>query len=390
MSVCFEEGQLRAYLDGELAPAERAALGAHAENCPRCAAALAEARTRAASLRALLPPAPVPNAQSALARVRAAALVPQPLAAAERPAYTRRMSMLSQRVFGSGRSRGIAAAALTVLLLAGLFALPPVRAAADSLLSVFRVQKVLFVPVGRDRLEQISQLKGEQAMLFVGKPDSNDRTPPRTVGSAAEAAAATGYALHEPASLPAAPTSTIYNVISGGSKSFTVNVDAARQLLSALDIRDVTLPDTLGTAPIQVDMAASASTEYVGPGYAITLRQATSPNVTLPDGVDMAQLGYATLRVLGSSPEQAELLSRQINWNSTLLVPFPTDTNNLRQVTVNGEPALLMTNGPRNSQGGAIYWQQGGTIYILQGSDLKDMGEQEIADLLVRTAESVQ
>ncbi|KPV47232.1 anti-sigma factor, partial [Kouleothrix aurantiaca] len=172
--------------------------------------------------------------------------------------------------------------------------------------------------------------------------------------------------------------------------SFTVNVETARQLLSALDIRDVTLPDALGTAPIQVEMAPSASTEYVGPGYALTLHQATSPSVTLPDGVDMAQLGYAALRVLGTAPEQAELLSRQINWNSTLLVPFPTDTNNLRQVTVNGEPALLMTNGPRNSQGGVIYWQQGGTIYILQGSNLSGMRDQEIADLLVRTAESVQ
>ena len=298
--------------------------------------------------------------------------------------------MISQRFFATGRARGIAAAALTVLVLAGLLALPPVRAAADSLLSVFRVQKVLFVPVGRDRLQQISQLKNDQGLLFVGKPDGGDTAPPRTVGSAAEAAAATGYALHEPASLPAAPTSTTYKVHSGGSKSFTMNVDAARQLLSALDIRDVTLPDALGSAPIQVDVAASASTEYVGPGYALTLHQATSPSVTLPEGVDMAQLGYAALRVLGTAPEQAELLSRQINWNSTLLVPFPTDTNNLRQVTVNGEPALLMTSGQRNSQGGAIYWQQGGTIYILQGSDLGGMRDQAIADLLVRTAESVQ
>ena len=63
-----------------------------------------------------------------------------------------------------------------------------------------------------------------------------------------------------------------------------------------MGIDDVSIPDALGAAPIVVDVPAFAQAHYHGANYDLTLHQGKSPSVTLPDGVDLSQLGKAALR----------------------------------------------------------------------------------------------
>lgn len=389
MNQCFDTGQLHSYLDGELTRAERAHMQTHIEGCTHCTTALAALRNQAAEVQALLAPAQAPDLQTALLRMRTTtAIPPAPQCMFPPPAEPRRSRMFSNS-FATGRSRALIATVTALVVVLALLALPPVRAAADNLLSIFRVQKVVFVPIDQARLQQLGDLKLDKSALFVGKPTAPNSTPPRTVASAEAAAAATGHSVSAPATLPSAPTSTEYTVQNGGQVRFQINLATARQVLSALDIQDVTLPDQLGAGPIVVDVPTFVSTHYRGTNYDLTLRQSASPQVTLPDGVNLAELGRASLRVLGMTPEQAELMSRQINWSNTLLFPFPSDTNNIRQVTVGSDTGLLVTGGPRGTQHGVIYWQHGDTMYILEAHS-SSAREQEIADLLLHTAESVQ
>ena len=58
MTNCYDEGQLRAYLDGELPAPERAALGAHLAGCAACQDQLGRQRALAARVRSLLPAPP--------------------------------------------------------------------------------------------------------------------------------------------------------------------------------------------------------------------------------------------------------------------------------------------------------------------------------------------
>src|SRR5215510_6153377 len=70
---CYDEGRLRAYLDGELPPLESAALGAHLAACLDCQAQLSRQRALAGRVRSLLPIPPAgPEPRAALARLRAA------------------------------------------------------------------------------------------------------------------------------------------------------------------------------------------------------------------------------------------------------------------------------------------------------------------------------
>jgi hypothetical protein len=257
-----------------------------------------------------------------------------------------------------------------IIVLLSLLAFPPLRAAADQLLGIFRVEKVLFVPTSSDRIRQLQQLNFDKNTLFVAKPRLvNTPAQPREVGSADQATSAAGFAFHQPANFPSAPSSTKIVVRDRSVYQFQVDVESSRRLLALMDVNDVTLPDALGAKPITVDVPPVVEARYHGKDYDLTLYQGRSPTVALPDGVDLAQLGKAALRLLGMEPAQAEALSRQVDWSSTLIFPFPSDisTMEIRQVSVGDAPGLLV--GDRQNRQGQwqLYWQRGDRFYMLQG-----------------------
>jgi hypothetical protein len=388
MTNCYDEGQLRAYLDGELPPAERAALSTHMAGCSACQGQLDRQRLVAARVRSLLPaPSATPDPRAALARLRASTSQQPSNLQAFKPSNPQRSPMQSN-AFWSGRSRPLLAGLAVLVAIVSLLALPPLRVAADNLLSIFRVQKLMFVPVSPERIEQLRKLDFDKETLFLSKPVADKTDPPRTVGSAAEAASAIGTAVAQPSVFPSPPLSTEYKVSNPAKVQFQVNVAAARQLLSLMGVDDVSLPDALGSAPIAVDVPAFAQTTYHGANYDLTLHQGQSPSVALPDGVDLSQLGKAALRLLGMPSADAEVASRTINWNNTLLFPFPKDTDNMRQVMVGGENALMVSGGRRGDQHWQLYWQRGDTFYMLQASGA--MGDVQMVAALVPTAESIQ
>jgi hypothetical protein len=290
--------------------------------------------------------------------------------------------------FWFGRNRALLAGLALVVAVVSLLALPPVRAAADELLSIFRVQKLMFVPVSRDRLEQLNKLNFDKDTLFVAKPTGEQSAPLREVASAQAAAEAVGSPIGEPTAFPSAPLSSEFKVGGPGKLQFQVNVAAARQLLELMGVDDVSLPDALGAAPIAVDVPAFAQAHYRGANYELVLHQGHSPSVTLPDGVDLSQLGKAALRLLGTPAAEAEVASRTINWNNTLLFPFPADTDDIRQVTVGGENALLISGGRRGDQHRQLYWQHGDTFYMLQASG--SLSEVDMIAAMVTAAESIR
>lgn len=377
---CYADGSLRAYADGAPPPDERAAIAAHLDACPDCRSRLAEQRVLTAQVAALLPSPPaIPDPRDALARLRAVAPSPG-LRNVE--AFTRRkpMSRLTSR-------RPLFAGLAVLLVLIGLLAFPPVRAAANQLLSVFRVQRIVFVPTNAERIQQLQNLNFDKKSLFVATPKVvNKPAQPRTVNSVSDVFGAVGFAFRQPSAFPTAPTSTQFVIRDHTVAQFQVDVASARQLLSLMDVNDVTLPDALGSKPVTVDVAPSVEARYRGDNYQLTLYQGKSPTVTLPDGVDLAQLGKAALRVLGMDAQQADDLSRQIDWSSTLIFPFPTDVSNLQaqQVNVGSSQGLLMGGVRGRRSNWQLYWQQGDQFYMLQAQG--DISSQDV----LAAAESVR
>jgi len=276
-------------------------------------------------------------------------------------------------------------AGVTMIAVAlSLLLFPPVRAVADQLLQVSRVRQVVFVPFDPERLAQLENLEFDENTLFVAEPEiTNNPAPPRTVATADEATSAAGFVLQQPVDFPTPPSTTEIVVHDRTVAQFQVNVEGSRQLLSLMGVDDVTLPDALGAEPIIADVAPSVSVRYENADYNLTLLQGGSPDVALPDGVELAQLGKAALRLLGMDPARAETLSQSIDWSSTLIFPFPTGISNIRQVSVGDAQGMLVGGDAGDESRWQLYWQRGDRFFMLQG---EGVGESD----LLQIAESVR
>ncbi len=385
MTTCFDAGALRAYLDGELPEEEAGAVAAHLDECEQCRARLSELsalddRVERAMASASATTAAEPAAD-AFERLRSR--LPQTPARHVGPA---RMPRLAHAVHGRRSAVGgaVAAALLLVVLL-----VPGARAAAGSLLQVFRAQSVVYVSVSPNRVQQLQNLNVDANALFISKPKQIGAEPSiQHADSPAAAASLAGFAPGALTSFPSAPTTTNYAVMGPSAYQLQVNVKTLRSVLSELGVTDVTIPDALGEKPITVSLSALVEATYSGNGYTATLIQGTSPTVDLPNGVDLSQLGKAALEVYGMSPDQAGALSKQIDWRSTLVFPFPTGTSQIQQVKVNGADGVLLDSGGGDlfgssassssasssnqssdggrTQGYVVYWQKGDHFYVLQ------------------------
>jgi anti-sigma factor RsiW len=426
MKHCSTSGTLRAYLDSELPEPEHTAVTAHLEQCAECRADLNDLRVRVEQMTLLLSSSTLssaPDSDAALARIYATArpehepiqgfshshrslgLVGKfrsfAVSQFRNPRTTEQLprnpgshvwpSVLVSRRTPMNRSQRLrrwAAPLAAIVLVAAMFALPAVRAAADQLLQVLRVQTVVFVPITQERMQQLKNINFDNKTLFLAEPKiTNQPGEPQEVASADAAAAIVGFPIEQPATLPNPPTQTAFRVTGRTIAEFQINVASARELLQLTGVDDVTLPDALGAQPINVDMAPAVLATYTGDGYQLQLIQGRAPLVNLPDGIDLRQLGRAALRVLGMAPEQADALSNQIDWSSTLLFPFPSDLSSVRQVSINGAPGMLTTGGTRDGRTAQIYWQRGDHFYVLE---LEGVQSAEAVQILVQAAESVK
>jgi hypothetical protein len=377
-----DEGTLRAYLDNELSSSDNEVTATHLAGCERCQQHLDELRRQSEQVRTMLvePPAP-PDGQHALHRLQdkmgsrhgddAKKMYPDqqlPGAASTK----RRISMQQTQGSWFQRHRKLFAGVAALVVVVALLALPPVRAMADQLLQVFRVQKIMFVEVSSERMEQLESLDFDEDTLFVGEPEviSGD-TEPQSAANVQEAVEQVGYTPHQPALFADEPQCTEIKTLDRQTMQFQVNVESSRRLLELMDITDVTLPDALGEQPITIDMPPSVEMMYECDDEQVALFQGLQPEVTLPDGVDMSLLGTTMLRVLGMTPEQAAQLSREVDLSSTFIFPFPADAGSITQVTVGNAQGLLISGGGHDGEHGGweshrqLYWQNGDRFYVL-------------------------
>lgn len=358
MTACYDVGALRAYLDRELPEDELDAVARHLDGCAPCAEQTSDLLALDAHTHELLRDGgSVPDVDAALQHLHQR-LEPTPL----RVGYKRtRIARVR------GRRSAIAAAVAAALALSLL--VPGIRAAADSLLQVFRANSVVYITISPQRVQELENLQAYQSTLFLSPPQQiGGKAAPQQVSSPQQADALTGVTTQEPTTFSTPPDSTTYSVLQRTSYQFQVNVQTLRQILSTLNVTDVTIPDSLGSQPIAVTLPAAVRTQFQGSDYEMTLIEGTTPTATLPPGVDMAQLGQAALEVLGMPADQAKGLSKQIDWASTLIFPFPAGVSGIQKVSVNGVTGVLVGTDTNASNEYMLYWQQGDRFYVLQAT----------------------
>jgi len=409
MTECCDEGTLRTHLadPGSLPEADRKDIETHLADCEGCRADLENLRllqSRVSAGMASLAPRQAPDMQLALQKMRSALDQEQSPNPINRPApglppsdmekpssgANRRTFMQTFSFANPARRPALVSGLLAALIVLSLVVFPPVRTAADTFLQSFRANSVMFVSVDQSRIQEIIQASGDPSTLFLSAPQVVGQPKNFPAGSLDEAGTIAGFTPAQPDAFPSKPESVTSVVHEQFRAQAQVNIHNISRVMQTLGINDITLPDQLGSTPITADVPAMIETDYSGTGYNFRLVQGHTPTVNMPKGVDLAQVGEAGLRVLGMQPDQAKQLSQQIDWSTTLVVPFPTGMSDVVRVQVGEAQGLLVSSdNPANRvEGGrtnVLYWQNGDRFYVLVGN-----GSAMTSDMMVVLARSVK
>lgn len=284
----------------------------------------------------------------------------------------------------------LAAFACVIAVVAALFAIPSVRVSAQSFLELFRVRRFAAVTFNESRLETLRSLKEgtDHGFLLLDRMETVvDPGPMRSVPSKDAASPEVGFQVSAPRYLPDSLAVDSVFVQRAGSLRLSVSEAKLRSVLQRLDLNDVQVPAGLDGRWIEVRKPPIVFQKFRSPrNRRAMLLQARSPEVSVPSGWDVERLAEIGLRVLGLDTGEARRIARSTDWRSTLLVPVPMNASTFRQVTVHGQPALLITTTGERATGDAprrkgtvLLWTEAERVFCIQGdlsvSDLVQMAE---------------
>lgn len=364
----LKEGQLRAYHDGALATGERERVQAHLSTCARCATAARQIQARGTRVRELLESTAPDHAPLAteVAWVR------------YRARQENKEAAMRQNVF-SRRYRSAWIAAGLIVALAVSFSFAPVRAWANGLLQLFRVQRIQFVEIDASQLaseEALEAAAGKLEGIMQDQMTLEVNGEPHSV-DAATARAEAGFPVRFPGALDTQPEITLEP---GIKAEMTIDLPRIRALLSEMGYRDIDLPDSLDgtTVGIQFEALVSASYGSCPSGHdgtwaqdCVQFAQVPAPDVSAPPELDLNSLGQAYLQFLGLTAEEARQFSERVDWTTTLVVPLPQFANlDYQNISVDGVEGTLLRPSPgsRYAQEYLLTWVKGDVVYALHGS----------------------
>jgi hypothetical protein len=376
----IHNGELRAYLDQQLDGSRREIVANHLAACSPCRSRFddlsARSRWTTRQLKCLASPA-------------AQGFQPTRIARACLDAY--RIEKEKTPMFGklfTPRHRRAWAVAVIMLILAASLAFPGVRAIAVDFLGLFRVEQVTVLPINMADLTASYGSAGPRLeQIFSDNAQVEQLGEPQVAVSVAEARQLADFGLRLPSNLP----DPDQLVVSPGSRlTFTVDLARFRALLKEMNRADIILPAGLDGAIISAELPAQIIAGYgdcttsqpvsphgsYGPddprSYiekdCILLGQMPSPTISAPPGLDIDQIGKAFLQVLGLSAEEAERISRDIDWATTLVLPIPANAT-YREVNVDGVKGTLIVESRAQARNPTyvLIWVKDEILYFIQG-----------------------
>ena len=356
--MLIPDGELRAYLDGEVEPVRQSEIDSALAVEPALARrldSLRRSRAWAAESLAALDEGGAPaDAEAALAALplgRKPAIRPLP-------------------AWG--------ALAASLLLGALLLSWQPARAAAQRLLGFLRFESVAVLEIQRGVLpDDLSQTQAElfaQALSDtvneVKKPG-----PERYPETRAEASALAHLPVRLPAGVMAQPTLIVTD---SGAIELTVDIVRIERMIDIIGGSDVKIPERLDQTHVRVDLFETVRARYGAcweDGAEDTpdcfeLVQTRTPSVVTTPEIDLGEVARLGLEVSGMTSQEAALMTAAIDWTSTLVIPMPEGAAQHQEVDVDGVKGALVVFPPEDGglQDYGLFWVKNGITYMLQGS----------------------
>ena len=375
------EGNLQAYVDGELPPGKRQEIVQHLSACAACREKTARISQRATRV------------HQALDQINADLFAPRISSSAARSRLEARLIQQEKptmfKKWFSKRLRPVWAGILIFAVLALALALPPGRVIANNFLGLFRVERITVVPVNEDQLSNQLASATQLESLFAENVNYQGGGEIQTVSEAQEASSLANLAVR----LPAADHPSQLLVQPGGSVSMVIDVRQLRAIFEEVGKGEVYFPDSLNGETVSVEVPSLVIALYGDCSYETAkgtgadpdgepilrgencteLFQMQSPTVNAPPDLDINQLGNVFLQILGMDPDEAAQFAASVDWTSTLILPVPRSNTTYQDVSVDGAPGTIIFQGdPNDPYHYMLVWVKNGIVYGLSGSDNPD------------------
>lgn len=287
---------------------------------------------------------------------------------------------LGLRGFGGWRKPVLGA-----VVAAGLVAALMSTSLATGLVKLLQPEQAQPVALSQQDMQSLAPLGSYGDVAWQTQPATT------TVGSAAEAARASGLSQLNPTSLPSGVSGlpTTYETVSAGQATFTFSAAkaqaaaakagrAAPQFPDGADGSTLTLQSGAGQAVIYGDMSKmqSAKDSNENPQQAISsvgtvlaIGEMKSPTV-YSSGMSLDQLKQLLLSQPGLTPQAKQLIEGLGSPSGSLPIPFPVDQASAQAVTVQGVSGTMF--GDNTGLGAGVLWIKGGVIHFVAGTVSQD------------------
>lgn len=388
---CPNEGFLQAYLDGEINREARKSFASHLEHCAEC-----RARTeRAKKLEqwtelALAESLPEPSLTDAEINTEAA------WKRFEQRLHTDSTTLINKKAGKTMKKpykkwiTGTAAAAV----LLGSLAIPQVQAAANSFLSIFRVEQVEMVKLTQSDLQEIEnwlsngedgmkEIKGIGKVWVEDKASNQESQHFRT----AEEAQKAGY------QVPSIPENYRFEDVNI-SPAFTIHAqldtDKANALLKQVKA-ETRFDENLNNKPFSIKVPdtkhyqfTSETSEAERSSAQIFYTVTGTPEIQVPESVDLNEVRQTVLSLPFIPQNVKQQLAGIEDWQRTLPIPYVADDKNkVREIMVQGVKGFAYETEHQTF----LVWQKDGKIHHLVAYDSKT---KENTDALIALANQIK
>lgn len=409
VTMRYDDGSLRAYLDGDpaLDAATRDGIAAALASGGPLAARYADLRAASARVSAAFVPLAAPEPDAAQV-TRAYRLVQTRIAAGQHTGFwdhiKERMTTMTHAQRAARTRRYAFAGALGAVALVLVLIFAPVGNVVSAALDKFRYQPTKFAvitvkqsdfaqfqnanpstkpagaqpgtPTPQDRQKAMQEL---EKYITITSSIGQGQMPGREVKSAAEVQAVTGRPVSVPSFLPAGvPTTPRYYVSDKQTANATLNLKELRPVLQQSGMGGL-LPATGDSATIALDAPAASIVSYGIDPMTQAQGAPTGTSAQAPKGVVVAAIGTPTIdfqgldvpgivntiaSMPGFPPELAAQL-KSADLQRTLIIPV-TDEQTVKNGTTNGAPSTLISQ--KDGSGSVLIYIKNNVMTIIYGS----------------------
>ncbi|WP_047152365.1 anti-sigma factor family protein [Aneurinibacillus tyrosinisolvens] len=396
---CQDPGFIQAYLDGEINREQRKEFTRHLDECVQCHAMVGEANRLDSWVRLTLDES-FSNTETELIHTEAAwqrfeqrLTETASLHQTDGHGRERKETKRSWRTMKKTYKKWLAGTAAAAVL-AGSLSIPQVQAAANNLLSIFRVNKVELVKLTNSDLRDIEtwmvsgepgtkEIKGIGKMWLDEETQDHHQQNFETVEEAKKA----GY------TTPKAPKGyKTENIIIEPKYTLNVQLDTekANKLLkqmntgtqfdSKLDGKQfaITVPRSIRTS------FTSASRTDGNPWKDLSYTVVDAPQMKVPDNIDLEQVRTTVLSLPFIPENVRQQLAGIQDWQHTLPFPYVEDEKNkTREASIQGVKGVVYESEHETF----IIWQKDGKLRQLTAYDTRT---NKHTDVLIDIANQLQ